>query len=570
MSAGHAAVPEVVVAGRMLDAGLRAHIARVEVDERLGLPTVVTVVLGDPERNVLEKAGIEIGGSLEVRAGVLGQVANQGLAVAETVALEASYSDTASVVVVRAYDVSHRLHRVRRTRSYHDVTDGDVVREVAQEAGIDTGDVDDPGVVHEHLAQLNVTDWDFLTERARECARVLQVRDGRLELLAHAQATAAPEPGGLPPQEAGQLVFGANLESLHARMSSAELPAEVEVRGWSPETKEPVVAAAPVAAHGTQLAETPEGLAARTGSSVLTCADRPISTQAQADDLAAALGDAAGSGFATATATCRGDPTLRAGLPVSVGLAGSLFSGRWTITAARHTFDAGGYRSILELGGSSAQTLLNPDQPRGGRPARASIDGVVTAVVTDTADDDELARVRVSLPWLSDAYVSDWVRVVHPGAGPERGTILLPEVEDEVLVAFEHGDVRRPYVLGGLYNGRDKPPLSAGSVDSTSGESRLRGVVSRQGHRVVLDDGDDVPGIVLATGGGGVQLVLDDKTTDLTVTAKGEVTVHAGTVKVTARTIELTGDAEVKVKAPNVSVEADGTLTLRGGVVKIN
>ena len=75
-------------------------------------------------------------------------------------------------------------------------------------------------------------------------------------------------------------------------------------------------------------------------------------------------------------------------------------------------------------------------------------------------DSSSLARVKLSFPWLSDDYVTDWARTLHPGAGNSRGFTVLPEVGDEVLVAFEQGDLGRPFVLGGLFNGVDKPPVA--------------------------------------------------------------------------------------------------------------
>ena len=571
MTETYSAVPELHVGGNPLDPALRSSVARVDVDERVGVPTMVNVTLRDADRDVLDRAKLEIGSALQVTAGAVGGTPGHVVARAEIVAVEVSYSEQASTAVVTAYDMSHRLHRFRRTRSYQDVTDGDVVRAVAQEAGLGVGAVDDPGVVHAHLAQLNVTDWDFLTARAQESGRVLRVREDRLELAVREQATEGPEPGLLSSQEARQLVLGRNLEALHARMSSAELPAEVEVRGWSPDSKEAIVASAAVSASGTAIGLGPVALAERVGSPVLVSADVPVRSQEEADAVAAALAEAAGSGFASARAVCRGDPRLRAGDTVSVGLAGTVFSGRWTVTAARHTFGAEGYRTTLQLGGSGDAGVAEPRVAgRGSRRAQSSVDGVVPGVVTDIGDDEELARVRISLPWLSDAYVSDWVRVVHPGAGADRGTVMLPEVEDEVLVAFEGGDVRRPYVLGGLYNGQDRPPLEAGAVDGASGESQRRGLVSRLGHRIVLDDGTSAPGIALLTTGDASQVVMGDRSIEITVTAQGEVLVSGGTIKVSGRSIELTGDAEVSIKAPTVTVEADGALTLRGGVVRIN
>ncbi len=97
-------------------------------------------------------------------------------------------------------------------------------------------------------------------------------------------------------------------------------------------------------------------------------------------------------------------------------------------------------------------------QPVGSVEAEGRIYGVVVGVVTNNKDDEGLCRVKVKFPWLVDDDESYWARLVSPMAGKERGIVFLPEVEDEVLVVFEHGDVNRPYILGALWNGEDKPP----------------------------------------------------------------------------------------------------------------
>src|SRR5205085_2988322 len=113
------------------------------------------------------------------------------------------------------------------------------------------------------------------------------------------------------------------------------------------------------------------------------------------------------------------------------------------------------------------------------------ISGVVVGVVTNNQDDpDGLGRVKVKFPWLSNDEESFWARVAVPMAGKERGFYFLPEVEDEVLVAFEHGDPRFPYVLGSLWNGQDKPP------EKNDGKNNVRVIKSRSGHVIRLNDED--------------------------------------------------------------------------------
>ncbi len=175
--------------------------------------------------------------------------------------------------------------------------------------------------------------------------------------------------------------------------------------------------------------------------------------------------------------------------------------------------------------------------------------------------------MRVRLPWLSEQYETWWARVVQLGAGDGRGSAWLPEVGDEVLVAFEQGDLHRPVVVGGLHNGVDALPLADGLVDATSGAVQRRGFVSREGHRVVLDDGRDSPGVVVESGDGGVRIALSAQDTVVEISSRGEVTISGSTgVTVTSDAdialhargrLELKGDAGVSVSGgPEVSVSA--------------
>jgi uncharacterized protein involved in type VI secretion and phage assembly len=97
--------------------------------------------------------------------------------------------------------------------------------------------------------------------------------------------------------------------------------------------------------------------------------------------------------------------------------------------------------------------------------------GVCPAQVTDIKDPDNQGRVQVALPWSPDSgseRYTAWARLATLMAGNNRGSWWIPDVDDEVLVAFEHGDVRRPYVVGALWNGSDAPPLKPWTAAATT------------------------------------------------------------------------------------------------------
>lgn len=137
---------------------------------------------------------------------------------------------------------------------------------------------------------------------------------------------------------------------------------------------------------------------------------------------------------------------------------------------------------------------------------RARIYGAVVGVVSNTSDPDALGRVKVRFPWLKEDAESRWARLVSFMAGPERGAVFRPEVDEEVLVLFEHGDMRFPYIVGSVWNGKDKPPTEKGS----DADNHVRMIKSRSGHTVILDD---TPGSekVTVTDKGGNCLELSSK-----------------------------------------------------------
>jgi uncharacterized protein involved in type VI secretion and phage assembly len=207
--------------------------------------------------------------------------------------------------------------------------------------------------------------------------------------------------------------------------------------------------------------------------------------------------------------------------------------------------------------------------PRTRDDRRALRFGVVIGIVSNNQDPEKLGRVKVKFPWLVEDDESNWARVASPMAGPDRGVSVLPDVDDEVLVAFENGDPRSPFVLGALWNGVDKPP----SEKDGDGENNLLVVKSRSGHLVVLDDTSGAEKIEIRDKTEKNRVVIESASNAITIEADGDITLTAskGTITLDAKTIAVKSSADAKVEAGStLDLKASATLTVKGATVNIN
>ena len=206
-----------------------------------------------------------------------------------------------------------------------------------------------------------------------------------------------------------------------------------------------------------------------------------------------------------------------------------------------------------------ASTTPAADRPR--------LYGVYPALVTDVQDPDNQGRVQVKLPFVEESDGGSalaWARLATMMAGADRGTWFIPEVDDEVLVAFTAGDPRRPVVIGALWNGVDAPPETMDSANN------VRSVTSRSGHKLTFDDTAGAEKVELKTNGGHT-FTLDDA-------AGGTVTLthsNGATIKIDAvGNIEITANVKVKINAPAgldvtaAMVTVNAAMSSFSGVVK--
>lgn len=474
-------------------------------------------------------------------------------------------------LVLRGYDPGHRLLRNRRVAGYPQMTASDIVRKLAAQCGLVLGRVEATPTVYELATQPGITDWDYLSRLAAENdVRLSFDPDGKLDFARLAPAAGAPADTTPALQSPYVLEFGRNTLQSRIALTSADQVGRVTVRGWDMTAKRPLAASAVSGTTPDIMADvTSAQLTAAFGQAELDATRVPYTTPSEVTHAARSLADDVAGSFGELEVAVTGNPGLMPGRPVAVKGAGFPFEGKYTATGVRHVFASGQpYVTWLTVSGRQFRSLygLASGGAGGGEPA-APLPGVAIALVTNVKDPLRLGRVRLRFPWLSDTYESGWCRVAQFG-GVGGGGLLLPNVNDEVLCAFDRGSLEHPYVLAGLYNGVDKAtrePDGIAAVDPVSGQVNWRSVTARSGHTVELLERTGAArassGIRLRTGDGALTVQLDEAKTTLTLTSDGTVTIHG------ARGVEVDSGGDLTLSATGaLNLSAGRGLHLKAGL----
>jgi len=570
----------VAIDGNPLPDNVVPFLVMAYVDDSQQLPDTFALRFRDPNRQVLASASIKVGSLATISVQTADNPKPVMLIAGEVTALEAEYDQSGTFTVVRGYDQTHRFFRGRATASYLQMTASDIATAVAKRAGLQIGDVTQTTTVYDQYSQAGQTDWELLSKLARANNVEVSVRDGKFSFHAPSEASTAPSPAGQANPQPLVLTLGKDLLRFRSVLTSAALVDQVEVRGWDLATKKALIATEPAVTKRIELpGTTPAQLAKVFGGPSYVATDVPYRTQAEVDEAAKALADEMASSFAEFEGTARGRPEVTAGAPIAIDGLGPPFDGKYTCTTSRHMFDPQtGYTTSFAVTGRRDRTMLGLTAGSARRPPVT----IAIGQVSDSNDPQGSGRVRLTFPWLSDDYVSDWARTVQVGAGKDRGVQVMPEVGDEVLVAFEQNDVNRPVVIGGLFNGVDTMPAGpVDLVDGGTGAVNRRSITSRLGHRIDLLDASGKEGIRATTAGDKLKLVMDHTGATITLHADGTVVIEGTkgiTIDAASSDIDLKGN-KISLKASNgvnvdggggaVDVKAGSSLNLSGATAKL-
>jgi uncharacterized protein involved in type VI secretion and phage assembly len=576
----------------------------VVVDTSLQLPSMFTLSILDPELKWVDDALLELGKVVEISAQTGAEQGNlQGLLIkGEITSLEPAFSAVGeTLLLVRGYDKVHRLHRGKQTRTFLKQTDSAIVQKIAGEAGL-SAQVDSTTITYDYVLQNNQTNMEFLAARAERIGYQVYSAEDKL-YFKKGEASLGDGP---------ELKLAENLLSFQPVVTASQQSDKMKVMSWDVKQKRAIVSeVAPNSALNQGGVRKTGGAAARSafGTATAVITDQPVFTTDEAKALADGLSNDLSREFMQAEGICAGDPRVKAGYKVTIRGVGTRFSGNYFVTSATHIYNETGYETRFSISGRQPNTLSHLLASTANGEGHGLMQGVVVGLVTNNKDPENLGRVKVKYPWLGDNIESDWVRIAAPMAGAQRGFMILPEVNDEVLLAFEHGDVHRPYMVGTLWSSTDKPPeTNANAVggdgkvnqrilktraghliilDDKQGEEQIS-IKSKSGHTVVLNDKSGSESISIKDKSGKNSLVIDSTKNSMTINVNGDFSVEAkgkvsikstaamnlestakATVKGTAG-LSLDGTTQAELKGATVSVNGSGMTEVKGGIVKIN
>jgi phage protein D/phage baseplate assembly protein gpV len=536
---------DVRISGLTMAADVANQVLSLKVETDLDLAGSFGIVVRNPDNMLLDSALFDLGRTVEIHLGYGNDL--QPAFLGEITSIEPSFpQDGPPVVRVAGYDKSYKMRRKQpEPTDYKFMNDSIIAARIAVENGLIPIVDPTPGLI-EKITQVE-SDMAFLKARARKYFFDVYVEWDRLHFQFPRPQTAAYV-----------LEWGHNLSSFSPRISSAGLAGLQIIRGYNQELAQTIFGIALAADFNL------DNLEERLGSSaidLLTSLARrgirknTIENPLDAIVLAKSLLQDILEGMYEGTGMCVGIPDLRAGSFVAIQGVGKRFSGTYRVRKVTHTIDDNGFRTEFEITQRSHSSLLGMlrkqmlEEPSPNEAERFY--GVVVGEVLDNKEIMDVppkvpfGRVRVSFPGLSENFSSGWAPCATPMAGKNMGFYALPEPGDQVLVAFEHGELSKPYVIGSIWNVRQGPPAT-----NLDGQNSKRVIKSRAGHTITFDDTLNVGKLVIEDKLGS-SITFNATDGSITISAKGNLTIQAnGTISLEA----VKGATKITMDATQVNV----------------
>jgi phage protein D len=531
-----------------VNSDLQVKLRDITMESTIHLPDVAVVSFHDKGMGLVDSGLFEVGKSLKI----LSRENNKDKRIfdGEIVQVEPQFSYPNIYMTVRAFDRLHRLNRGKYTRDFQNMSDADIAKKIAGEMKLGSSKIESTSPIHPYVFQDNETNLEFLQKRAEGIGYTVFVRDKELHF---------EKPQKSDVDDEIELNWGQDgLMEFQPQLTTLDQHTEIEVRGWDDKKKKAIVARATKGESQPDISETDHtGKAQKAGGKAVQLLSTTIRNQSVADQLATAEANRNSGGFVQAEGTCGGNPGIVAGAKINIPNIGDKFKGTYVVTHATHRYNTSkSYTTDFSISAQHTNTLMAMLENGSGKSDSRA--GFMIGIVTNCDDPEDRGRVKVKLPALSDDKESDWARVVSAGAGKGRGFEWIPDINDEVMVGFEQGDIHLPYILGGLWNGVDVPFKKKG--DYLEGGHVVRRFIqtnngkSEDSHLIIIDDSSSSPGITIQDSKGNV-IHIDTKKNKIEIHATGDIEVKADkNLELKGQNVKITGDTEVSIKAPMINI----------------
>ena len=545
----------VKVRGIPIEADVKNAVVSLSFDSVLDAADMFTLQINDPDLRYLSAGLFQIGQEVEIHMGYVGNL--QPMLFGEITALSPSFPEaSAPTLTVTGYDKSHRMRRGKPLRPpFIGLNDSLIAAQIAAENFLIP--IIDPSLLApRETYHHNGSDWQLLQELADRNGFWVYVHWDKLYFR-------FPR----PQKDLVVLEWGENLSSFSPRLSSSGLAGIQIIRGYSELLAQEIVAVLPALSLGSDLDDTIGRLSqssidylVQLGRNVVS--DRTIESFSDALSIAKTVLLELFQGLYEGSGHCIGIPTLFARDSVEIRGIGKQFSGRYTLSRVTHTIDDGGYRTRFEVTQKYTTTLLQSlhtrvkDAPSPKKQERIS--GLLIGKVINNVDPKANGRVQVQFPHISETDLI-WARLAQGPAGSARGVYFLPEVGDEVVVAFERGDINKPVVLGSLWSNVARPPAV------NEGLNAKKVIQTRSGMAIEFDD---TPGASMLTlkSTSGSSIEIAQELNSITVTDPSQ-----NTVKLSPSGIEVDSKLYVKLSVGASSIElTTAGVQIRGTAIDLN
>jgi phage protein D len=536
----------VRINGNALTAEYSDRILEVTVRHSLRKPDSCVVRISDPQGKEVESNPFQLGREIDVLAGARTDNGTYTtIFKGQITAVQPEFGQQGCVVGIQAYDKAIALYQDVRTKTFQNQTATDIVESVLKKYDLRVGTMDPTGLVYDFMQQASKTDAEFIWSLARKHDFEFLVSGN----VAHFRKA------GTTKDRPVELKWQEKLRSFKPRVSGMQQPQQVTVRHLNPETNQVIEATATAG----ELSSTPgigrSEVTKAAGGGTVVVSDRVVFSESEAQALAKSTMRKIAESYVEAEGVAEGNPRIIAGTHLDIQNVGQKFSGKYVVTDTVHSYRSGrDYETYFEINGRESRSISDILGSNGKRTDWGNF--LVIGVVTNNQDPASLGRIRVKYPSLGEETESWWARVATVGGGKERGMLMLPVPGDEVIVGFELGDTRKPYIVGSLYNGKAEPGEELNLVDGSFGLKSDKKVLVASKENLTLRSDQKL--IITVTGE-----VEETIKKTVTSSAEGDVSLESKkTFTVKGQSVTISGEG-------SISVKASGALSLEGATVDI-